>query len=96
VVFILLTIEFYAHVHSCALDFRFVSPRAIDNHERIIIPKRRDSLIRDNRIRNNFYRNVRTYRRELTIRFYQNPDSYHRMDNIPSSDRASRCLICND
>jgi len=36
---------------------------------------------------------VRTCRRELTI--CRNPNSYHRTDNIPSSDRASRCLICN-
>jgi len=45
--YVFLTIEFCAHVHSCALD-RFVLPRAIDNHERTIMPKRRDSLIRDN------------------------------------------------
>jgi len=32
--YILFMIEFYAHIHSCALD-RFVLPRAIDNHERI-------------------------------------------------------------
>jgi len=46
--YILLTIEFYAHVHSYALD-QFVLPRTIDNHERTIILKRRDSA-RDNRI----------------------------------------------
>jgi len=43
--YIHLTLEFYAHVHNCALD-RFVLPRAIDNNERTIIPKRRDRLIR--------------------------------------------------
>jgi len=43
--YILLTIEFYAHVHSCALD-RFVLSKAIDNHERTILSKIRDSLIR--------------------------------------------------
>jgi len=41
--YILLTIEFY--VHSCTLDL-FVLPKAIDNHERTITPKRCDSLIR--------------------------------------------------
>jgi len=42
--YILLTIEFYAYVHSYTLD-RFVLSREI-NHERTIMSKRRDSLIR--------------------------------------------------
>jgi len=42
---LLIILEFYAPIHSCALD-RFVLPRAIDNHERIILSKIRDSLIR--------------------------------------------------
>jgi len=77
-IYILLTIEFYAHVHSCAID-RFVFLTAIDNYKRIIMPKRQFDSARDNRIHNNFYKNVRTCRRESIICFYRNPNSYHRM-----------------
>jgi len=66
---ILLTLEFYAH--SRTFD-RFVLPRAIDNHERTIMPKSREKfdLARYNRIRDIFYRNVRTYHTESIICFY--------------------------
>jgi len=91
--YIFLTAEFYAH--SCVLD-QFVLPRAIDNHERTIIPKRHDSLIRLEIIVSVIiFTDVHTYRSESNICFYRNPDSNHRTNNIPSLDRASRCLICN-
>jgi len=93
--YILLTIEFYVHIHNCAFD-RFILPRAINNHEWTILSKIRDSdSVPNNRIRNSFYRNMRTCRRESIICFYRNPDSYHRTDNILSSIKSSRCLIFN-
>jgi len=92
--YILLTIEFYAHVHSCALD-RFVLPKTIDNHERTIMPKRCDSLIQLEII-------VSVIFTEMCVRVIENRPAvfieiqiYMIVRIIPSSDRVSRCLMCN-
>jgi len=91
---ILLTIEFYAHVHSS----RFVLPRAIDNDERTIKPKRRDSLIQLKIIVSIIIFTdtcVCVVENRPSVFIEIHPDSYHHTNNIPSSDRTSRCLICN-
>jgi len=101
--YILLTIEIYVYIHNCALD-RFVLPRAINNHERIILSKIRDSLIRfeitvsvivftETCVR--IVENRPSIFIEIQIHVIVRITFFRVQINLQSSDKSSRCLICN-
>jgi len=68
---------------------RLILPRAIyeESLRRKVVKV--SISVQDSRIR------TETHQTEPHIRFYQNPDSIHRTNNIPNSSRVSHWFICS-